>query len=203
MVEKRATTDHPVHELVAKRWSPYAFQDRPVPNAELCCLFEAIRWAPSSYNEQPWNYIVATKDDPANFERVLSCLEDENRIWAQAVPVLALGVVSLKFARDGVGNRAAVHDLGLAAGNLLLEATARGLSVHQMIGILPDKSREIFEIPEGHEAWTGIALGYRGDPEDLSDQLKQREQRKRQRKPLSAFVFAEKWGSPSPIVLKR
>ena len=201
MTEKKASTDYPIHELLAERWSPYIFEDRPVPEADLRSLFEAARWAPSSYNEQPWSYIVATKDDPEQFQRLLSCLVDGNQVWAKVAPVLALGVVSLRFARNAKDNRAAVHDLGLAAGNLLLEATTRGLYVHQMIGILPDKAREIYGIPEGFEAWTGLAIGYNGDPTSLPDQLRERDLAPRQRKPLREFVFSGKWENPSPLVL--
>lgn len=197
---KKATTDHPIHELLAERWSPYGFRDRPVSQDDLRSLFEAARWAPSSYNEQPWRYIVATKDNPGEFKRLLSCLVEANQAWAKAAPVLALGVVSLRFSRNNKENRAAVHDLGLAAGNLLVEATARGLSVHQMIGILPGKAREIYGLPEGFEAWTALAIGYSANPDDLPDVLKERDLMPRQRKPLSAFVFAGKWGVPSPIV---
>jgi nitroreductase len=114
-----------------------------------------------------------------------------------------LGVVSLRFTRNGQVNRAAVHDLGLAAGNLLVEATARGLWVHQMLGILPDKARQIFEIPDGYEAWTGLAIGYRGDPATLPDALQERDRLPRQRKSLDQFVFSGKWGDASPLVLKR
>jgi nitroreductase len=200
---KRASTDYPVHELIAERWSPCAFQDRPVPEADLRSLFEAARWAPSSYNEQPWNYIVATRDNPAQFQALLSCLVEANQVWAKTAPVLVLGIVSLKFTHNDKANRAAVHDLGLAAGNLLVEATARGLFVHQMIGILPDKAREIFAIPEGFEVWTAMAIGYRGDPAMLPDALRERDLTPRQRKPLSQFVFSGKWGNPSSLVLKR
>jgi len=203
MTEKIASTAHPIHALLAQRWSPYAFEDRSVPEADLLSLFEAARWAPSSYNEQPWRYIVATKEDPEQFQRLLSCLVEGNQVWAQAAPVLALGVVSLKFERNAKDNRAAVHDLGLAAGNLLLEATARGLYVHQMIGILPDKAREIYRIPRDFEAWTGIAIGYRGDPSTLPEGLKERDLTPRQRKPLSDFVFSEKFGNPAPMVPQR
>jgi len=201
MNEKKTSTDYPIHELLAKRWSPYAFDDRPVPETDLRSLFEAARWAPSSYNEQPWRYIVCTKDDPEQYQRLLSCLVEGNQIWAKAAPVLALGVVSLRFARNAKDNRAAVHDLGLAAGNLLLEATTRGLLVHQMIGILPDKARQIYGIPEGFEAWTALAIGYKGDPMSLPEQLRERDQAPRQRKPLREFVFSGKWGNPSPLVL--
>jgi nitroreductase len=202
MREKNASTDYPIHEHLAKRWSPYAFADRPVPQADLCSLFEAARWAPSSYNEQPWSYIVATKEDPHQFQQLLSCLVEGNQTWAKAAPVLALGIVNLKFTRTGKDNRAALHDLGLAAGNLLVEATARGLLVHQMIGILPDRAREIYGIPDGWEAWTGIAIGYQGDPTSLPENLRQRELMPRQRKPLSQFVFSGKWGNSAPSVRK-
>jgi nitroreductase len=203
MFDKRAATDYPIHELLATRWSPYAFQDQAVSEDDLRSLFEAARWAASSFNEQPWTYIVATKEQPQQFQQVLSCLVEFNQSWAHAAPVLALGIASLTFARNGQVNRAAVHDLGLASGNLWVEATTRGLCVHQMLGILPDKAREIFDIPEGFEAWTAIAIGYRGDPTSLPESLRAREDLPRQRKPLSQFVFSGKWGRPSPLVLQR
>lgn len=120
---KQAATDHPILKLLAERWSPYGFEERPVPEADLRSLFEAARWAASSYNEQPWNYLVATRENPAEFERLLSCLVEANQAWAKRAPVLVLGVVSLRFAENKKDNRAAVHDLGLAAGNLVVEAT--------------------------------------------------------------------------------
>ncbi|MCX7014598.1 MAG: nitroreductase family protein, partial [Candidatus Sumerlaeota bacterium] len=129
----------------------------------------------------------------------LSCLVEGNQAWAKAAPVLALGVVSLRFARNAKENRAAVHDLGLASGNLVMEATARGLYVHQMIGILPDKARETYGIPDGYEAWTGLAIGYLGDSAKLLDMLKERDLTPRTRKKLNQFVFGGKWGSPAPL----
>jgi nitroreductase len=200
---KKAVTDHPILQVLAERWSPYGFEDRPVLAADLRSLFEAARWAASSYNEQPWNYLVATKEDSQEFGRLLSCLVEANQAWAKAAPVLVLGVVSLRFAKNKKDNRAAVHDLGLAAGNLVVEATARGLSVHQMIGILPDKAREIYQIPEHFEAWTAMAIGYKADPAKLPDALKERDLAPRQRKPLNEFVFTGQWGKPSPLVPKR
>ena len=192
--------DHPVHALITKRWSPYSFASRSVPDEDLRSLFEAARWAPSSYNEQPWNYIVAKKENPEEFQRLLSCLVEGNQVWAKAAPVLALGIAKLRFARNDQPNRAAIHDLGLAAGNLVVEATARGLWVHQMIGILPDKAREIYAIPEGYEPLTGIAIGYAGDPKALPEGLRERDLARRSRKPLKEFVFSQKWGNVSEII---
>jgi nitroreductase len=202
MSEKKALTNYAIHELLAERWSPYAFQERSVSKADLCSLFEAARWAASSYNEQPWSYIVATKENPDHFQQLLSCLVEGNQVWAKNAPVLALGITSLRFTRNNQDNRAAIHDLGLASANLVLEATARGICVHQAIGILPDKARDIFNIPDGCEAWTGMAIGYQGDPMTLPDALKERDLKPRQRKPLEQFVFSGKWGNPSPLVLK-
>lgn len=198
---KHASPDYPVHDLIAKRWSPYAFDDRPVSDGDLRSLFEAARWAASSYNEQPWSYIVATKKNVKEFERLLSCLVEGNQVWAKAAPVLALGIATLTFVRNKKPNRVALHDLGLAAGNLCLEATARGLMVHQMVGILPDKAREIYAIPEDSEAFTGLAIGYAGNPDRLPDNLKERDRAPRRRKPLGEFVFEGKWGTASALVL--
>ncbi len=199
-MNKEANPDHPVHELITQRWSPYAFADRQIERDDLLSLFEAARWAASSYNEQPWSFIIATKDQTEQFDRIVSCLVEANQAWAKNAPVLALTVASLKFQRNGKPNAAAVHDTGLAAGNLTFEATARGLSVHQMIGILPEKARIEFKIPEGHEAKTALAIGYVGDADSLPDSLRQRDQAERERKPLNEFVFTGKFGDAADFV---
>ena len=196
MDKKKATPDRPIHSLLSERWSPYGFAERPVEQADLASLFEAARWAASSYNEQPWSYIVATRANENEFARLLACLIDANQAWARFAPVLALGVISRQFARNGKENRAAAHDLGLASGNLLVEATARGLFVHQMIGIHPEKARELYQIPDHHEAFTALAIGYEGVSPGLPDGMKARDLAPRQRKPLSQFVFTGKWGAP-------
>jgi len=194
-----AVVSAPIHDVVSHRWSPRAFDGRPVEPEKLRSLFEAARWAASSYNAQPWFFIVATKDDPAAYQRVLGCFVEFNQGWAKNAPVVALSVARLNF-EDGRPNRHAFHDVGQAAANLAIQATALGLQVHQMAGILPDRARELFEIPDGYEAVAGIAIGYEGHPSSLPDQLKERELAPRARKPLNSFVFNGKWGEPSPIV---
>jgi nitroreductase len=196
-MSKEATPDHPIHELIARRWSPYAFADRPVADSDLRSLFEAARWAASSFNEQPWRYIVATKAATREFDRVLSCLVEGNQVWAKNAPVLALGCTSLKFALNGKPNAAALHDLGLASGSLTFEATARGLFVHQMIGILPDKVREIFGVPDDFQPLTGLAIGHLADPGILPEKLRSRDVAARERRRLPDFVFGGSWGAPS------
>lgn len=197
---KRPTLDHPVHELIAGRYSPCGFADRPVSDEDLRSLFEAARWAASSYNEQPWSYLVARKEDANEFARLLSCLLEANQAWAATAPVLAIACAALTFSRNGKPNLAATHDLGLAAGNLSLEATSRGLFVHQMIGILPEKARALYRVPEGVQPFTALAIGYAADPQTLPDPLKQRDLAPRSRKRLAEFVFSESWGTASQLV---
>ena len=105
-MENPAALDHPVHSLIERRWSPRAFADKPVDPAHLESLLEAARWAPSSFNEQPWRFIVATREDPENFQRLLDCLAPGNQEWAGKAAVLMLSVASLSFARNGKPNQA-------------------------------------------------------------------------------------------------
>src|SRR5437879_4076372 len=126
-MEKLAETQYPIHGLLRRRWSPRAFSSRPVEPDKLRSLWEAARWAPSSYNEQPWSFIVATKDDEAEYARLLSCLVEGNIQWAQHAPVLMVSVARLSFEEDGKPNRHAFHDVGQAVSNLIVQATALGL----------------------------------------------------------------------------
>jgi nitroreductase len=199
-VSKYASPGHPIHELFVKRWSPYAFSDRAVTEEDRRALFEGARWSGSNYNEQPWRYIVATRKDPEGFERLLSCLDESNQRWAKSAPVLALGCTALKLARNGQPNTTAEHNLGAASTYLSMEATNRGLFVHQMAGILPDRAREVYQIPDGFRPLTGLAIGYVGNPNALPEKRKGYDLGPRQRQPLAEFVFGGRWGTTSDIV---
>jgi len=202
-LQKPAETSAAIHDLIRHRWSPRAFDSRTVEPEKLRSLFEAARWAASSYNAQPWVFIVATKDHPENYKKILDCFVEFNQGWAKNAPVLALSVARMKFENNGAPNNHAFHDVGQASAYLALEAANLGLQIHQMAGILPEKAREIFSIPEGYEAVAGIAIGYPGDPATLPDELREREHAPRSRKPLDSFVFTGKWGEVSPIAKKR
>lgn len=198
MIKNSVDTQYTVHDLLRGRWSPRAFSDRTVELEKLLVLFEAARWAPSSYNEQPWSFIVATQENQAEYERLRSCLVEAN-LWAQQAPVLMLSVAKLHLDRNGKANRHALHDVGLATENLVIQAMALDLFVHQMAGFHVDKARELFNIPEGYEPITMIALGYLGEPQTLPEKLRERELAPRTRKPFEAFVFTDRWGQPSPL----
>ena len=198
-MEKLADTTYPIEPLLQQRWSPRAFAARPVEPAKLLRLWEAARWSASCSNQQPWYFLVATREDAGEYARMLSCLRENNQQWAAHVPVLMVSVAKLSFDMNGQPNRYAFHDVGLAVANLIVQATALGLCVHQMAGFYPDKVRELYGVPDDFEPVAGIVLGYPGDPAILSEELRQRELALRVRKPLESFIFQGAWGQTSAL----
>jgi nitroreductase len=199
-MEKLSETQIPIHDLIRRRWSPRAFSEQPVEPDKLRSVLEAARWAPSSRNEQPWAFLVATKDNAEGYEGLAGVLMDSNRAWAGNAPVLILTIAHTRLEKDGQPNRHALHDLGQATANLIFQATSLGLATHQMGGFHPDAARERFGIPEGWEPVSVIALGYPGNAESLPESLRERESAQRRRKPLGEFVFSGTWGHPASIL---
>lgn len=199
MSDKPAITGFPIHELLRDRWSPRAFSQQPIERNKLGSLFEAARWAASCFGEQPWSYLAGVAGD-ATHEKLASCLMPINAAWAAKAPVLVLSVACLKFTHNGNPNRHAYHDVGAAAAQLTLQAMSAGLYLHQMGGFDQAKSRQLFEIPDGHDPVAMIALGYPGDPAALGEDLYKKELAPRSRKPLSQIVFSGKWGDPSELL---
>jgi nitroreductase len=192
-------TDTTPHALIRRRRSPRAFDDREVDPSDLRALFEAARWAASAYNEQPWRYIVGTRGTPAH-DRLLESLVPANRRWAQAAPVLALSVARTCFTRNDKANRHALHDTGAASAQLTLEATARGLAIHQMAGFDAARARGLFGIPEGFEPVAALAIGYPGTADTLPEDLRERETAPRSRRALGDTVFGARWEQAADVV---
>lgn len=194
--EKYADTLASVDPLFRERWSPRSFLPRDVSGQDLETMLEAARWAASSGNEQPWRFIVARKSEDENFKRILGLLEPSNQAWAAAAPVLIVMACSLKFGRNGQPNGYALHDTGAALAHLMLQATALGLHAHGMAGFDHERARVELSIPEEYGLGAAVALGYRGSPDQLSPQNRQRELARRERKPLSELVFGGRWDRP-------
>lgn len=197
-MDKPAALDHPIHDLLRRRWSPRAFSAEAVQPEALRSLLEAARWAASASNLQPWHFIVARKEDKAAFETMLSCLVPFNQGWCRHAPVLMLTVAKMTTDK-GEPNPHAWHDVGQAAAQLTVQASALGLYVHQMAGIEPARIRETYGVPAGHDPVTAIALGYVGSPDMLDEKLKAREIAPRARRPLSEFVFSGGFGRPAKL----
>ncbi|MEQ8675793.1 MAG: nitroreductase family protein [Aggregatilineales bacterium] len=188
-LDKSAKTDYDIHPFLANRWSPRAFADKAIPSAEIGSLLEAARWSASSGNSQPWSFIVATRDNADEYEKMLGVLKEGNQRWAASAPLLILAV-----AHDAHTRTISLFDLGLAVQNLTTEAQSRDLFVHQMGGIYPEKAHEIYNVPAEHKVVVALAVGYLGNPNDLPDDLRERELNERSRKPLASIAFESEWG---------
>ncbi|MEP1890864.1 MAG: nitroreductase family protein, partial [Cyclobacteriaceae bacterium] len=124
-IDKSASTDKHLLPSITNRWSPRSFSDKPVSEETLQTLFEAARWAASSMNEQPWRFVYAHKGE-SEYEAIAKALYDGNK-WAEQAPVLIIAAAKQTFSRNGKTNGSALYDLGLAVGNLSIQATEEGL----------------------------------------------------------------------------
>jgi len=181
-----------VDRNIINRKSLLAFSSKPVEKVKLEIIFEAARWAPSSFNAQPWRYIYAGKDDKG-YQLLLSLLFDSNKEWAKTAPMLILSITEMIDIKKNRINRFAFHDLGLSTANLILQATSLGLFAHPMGGFNESLAIEIFQIPNGFKAGAIIALGYPGNPSILSEDLLKRQTAPRVRKNLEEIAFKGGW----------
>jgi nitroreductase len=196
MMEKPAQTQYPIHDLLRQRHSTVAFDgDRPVEAEKLGSLFEAARWSASCFNEQPWRFIVATKDNPTAYQKLLDCLVEANQAWAKNAYILMISVGKQRFTRNDNPNPYGMYDVGQALATLTVQAETMGLKVHQMGGFDKEKARILYGIPEGFDPAAAVAIGYPGDVFSLDESLREREQTPRTRKPLSEIVFSDSWGN--------
>jgi nitroreductase len=188
-MSKSSQVEFPVVELIEKRRSLRAYSSRMIEHEKIDALFEAARWAPSSVNEQPWVYMYATKDQGELWSTLLDTLVEGNRVWAQQAPLLVLSMVRKNFIRNERPNGSARYDLGAANAYLSLQATQLGLNVHQMGGFDKQQAIDSLQIPDTHEPVVMLAIGYPGQPELLSENLKSRELAPRERYTQEFFVM--------------
>jgi nitroreductase len=200
---ERLDTRAPLHEPLSHRRSPRAFSKRTIEPPKIVSLFEAARWSPSSANEQPWNFIAATKDDTRIYTAIAESLMEGNRRWALQAPLLVVGIAQSTYFQSGKPYRHAWYDLGQSIAHLTFQASSVGLSVHQMGGFDPNQLRTRLSIPEGYDIVVVLAIGYVEGPEILPDDLRGREVAPRMRKPLESFVFTDAWGEPSRHVVSQ
>jgi nitroreductase len=182
-----APADSAILESILNRWSPLAFSDHAVEPEKIAAFFEAARWAPSSYNEQPWRYLYALKGDS-----IREALEGLH-VWAKNAGVLVLSFAKNTFARSGKENRHALHDTGCASGYIALQLSTLGLVGHQMSGFDQENANRILGVPEEFTPGSMIAIGYPGDHMSLPEDLQKREESPRTRNPVPAFAFRGTW----------
>lgn len=184
--------DYPIHTLLQQRWSPRAFSDKRISRSDVNTLLEAARWAASGMNIQPWRFVWSFHDGSMLYNKLFSCLASGNQEWVITAPLLMLTLVDLKLPDSEQANPWARHDLGLAIGNMITQATSMGIYAHNMGGFSVDKVRESFPKLKDLEPVTMIALGYLGDPSILSEFNQQREMEIQVRKPLSEIDLSDR-----------
>jgi len=189
---KQPDLDYPVHPLISARWSPRAFDSRPVESIKLQRIFEAARWAASSSNLQPWNFLVGINGDEV-YDKIMETLVEFNQLWAVNAPVLVLAISKTTNQR-GEPNKSYAYDLGQAVATLSLQAISEGIYTHQMGGFDATKAASIFEIPEDYKVLVVFALGYLGDIETLHHKLQKLEISPRVRHSTGDFVFTGSFG---------
>lgn len=176
-------------EIIQERWSPYSFSSAPVEEFKLKAMFEAASHAPSCNNEQPWMFVYTTQKEGKIFNDYLDFLVDSNRIWVKNAYAIIISMARTTFSSSGKPNRHAFHDTGMSVSNLLTQALAMDIYVHQMAGYSVDKVKEYFKLPAGIEPVAVMAVGYLGDGVSLSPELLKRDEVRRPRKPVNEFTF--------------
>jgi len=191
MPNKTARTDHPIHPMLASRWSPRAFSARLLDSDTISSMFEAARWSPSANNLQPWAFIYAERGTP-DFEVLCGCLKESNALWARNAALLGLAL-ERPAKPDGSPNTHARYDLGQAVAHMTFQVCALNLHIHQMAGFDPAHARAALGIPPDLLPVTAFAIGYLGEASGLPPTVQEKELAARSRHPASAFVHVGRW----------
>jgi len=196
-MKKPADTSLNIHPIIKKRWSPRTFADKPVEKEKIQRILEAGRWAPSSFNEQPWRFMIGFQGD-ATWGKLHECMVEFNQLWAGKAPVLLLAIGNTKSAKGGK-NAVYEYDVGQSMAYITFQLEEEGLVAHQMGGFSKDKAIELFSIPDDHTPIAMMAIGYHGKLENLNKDFQEMEKAPRDRKALSAIVFADKFGDAAEL----
>lgn len=197
-MSREANTNYDIHPLLKKRWSPRAFSESRIEKDKLQRLFEAVRWTPSSSNEQPWAFIIGFKGD-STYNSIMSSMVEFNQIWSKFAPVLVAACARKDSIKDEGENSYCNFDLGQSIAYLTFQAASEGLFVHQIGGFNPKQINEVFKIPNNYEAIAILAIGYIGDPKILHPKLEKLEYTERKRNPLNEFIFSSEFGKDSGL----
>ena len=195
-MKKVTPNKYPINDLVKKRWSPRAFSEKQIEEEKLASLFEAARWAPSAFNEQPWRFIIGQKGSET-YDKILQSLVEWNQQWAGKSPVLVLNIASKNFSHNSKTNATAQYDLGQAVAFMIIEAVNQGLVSHEMSGFDAEEAARLLQIPEDFQAVSVTAFGYYGDASLLPEDMLQSEMEDRKRKNLNEIVFTGRFGEAS------
>jgi len=197
-VEIETLTQKQFNKLQEKRWSPRSFKDKEISRDEILQIFDAGRKAPSSYNEQPWRFLLLSKDDE-NYDKLFDCMVEFNQSWVGNAHYLAVSFGKKYFSREKSEkkpNRHYMYDVGVFMYGATLMAATMNLYIHQMAGFSPEKVLENFSISSDYEPISMFVIGELGDGTDLTEELEEKESPYSSRKSLNEFLFSNEWEKP-------
>lgn len=179
-----------LHPLITNRYSPKSYQDKSLTNHEIHEILEAAGRSASSFNEQPWAFVYALRSDEANFEKLLTLINEHNRKWAEHSGALVIAFAKKTFHHNGRGNRHAWHDVGMSINTMTFQANSMGIYLRQMAGFHAELAVENLDAPDNYEAVSAIALGF-PDPEEMEF----KRNHPVMRRPVEEYAFAGQWKS--------
>jgi nitroreductase len=185
--------EHPIESFILERWSPRSFEPVDMPDADLMSIFEAAKWAPSSFNNQPWRFLYAKRGSSA-WPLLFNLMGEFNQSWTKNASVLILVVSNTQFDHNGKPADTHSFDAGAAWENLALQAWLKGYVTHGMQGFDYDKARKDLEIPVEFKVEAMIAVGKKGPKEKLPAELQERESPS-PRRPLSGTIAEGKFAA--------
>lgn len=185
-----------LHENIRERWSPYSFSERPLDPEKLTLTLEAAICAPSSFNEQPWLFVYAERDDSASFRAFVSFLDENNKLWASQAGALVVNLARAKSSVTKKDNFYALHDTGIAVGNIINQATALGLDIHIMGGFSRQKVRSYLKLEDDIVPVAMMAIGYFGENSEIPEEIADKDKVRRKRKPFNEVIFKNNPDSP-------
>lgn len=182
--------------MISSRFSPMKFvAEQEITQHEWESIVEAGRWAPSAFNEQPWRFVWASRQEPEQFAKLISLLSEYNQEWACDAQILMVVIASEKLARNGKPNTHAWYDTGMSVAQMVVQALSYGIQAHQMGGFDSDKAREFLSIPEGYQPIAVVAFGYPDNLKNVLPQFKERAEADRTRKAVGDFCFQGSFGA--------
>jgi len=186
-----------VLEIIKERWSPYALSQHHVEEFKIKAIMEAAGHAPSCFNEQPWIFVYTTMEDEQVFKDYIGFLAEANRVWAKNAYALIISMARTKFTNNGKPNSFALYDTGMAVSNLLIQAMAFDIHIHQMGGFSVEKVREYFRLGDDIEPIAVMAAGFLGDGAELPSEVLKKDETRRPRKSVNEYTFRNKMYNPA------
>ena len=184
-------TDFEIYPMILNRWSPRFFNaELEITPGQLLTLLDAARLSASCFNEQPWRFAYALRQEQQKFQLFINGLLPANQTWAKQASAIVFTLAKKTFTHNGKVNKHAIHDVGLAVGNITYQAMSMGIYLHQMAGVDFEAVHNLLNVDDDFEVISALAIGYILPAADLNEEDLQKEYRPQKRKALSEIILS-------------